>query len=414
MKSKLMLSLAILTMVTASTIWSDDAISTQIESLKTQLKLQSEQLQKLENQSHSVNRNNRTTIGGYGEMVYTAYRHNSSQNQADLKRFVIFLGHQFNDQLSFNSEVDWEHAITSADDSGATEIEMAYLTYQHSPKLAIKTGLFLMPFGFLNQSHEPPVFYGVKRNEVETRIIPTTWREGGIALSGNTNIGLNWEVGITTGFDLAKFDDNAKPLHASHQELQLAKANDLSYYGAANYKKSGLTAGSAIFMGNSLHSNADYKADDTLPNFAGLDGKIVLWDLHARYQKHGWDIQAIYAQGSIDDAREINTIIDAYNIANTQDRPSVPSEFYGWLVQGAYQVWHKGEMSLTPFVRIEQFNTQSKMPNGFMSDSENRDRVLTVGVSFKPHNEVVVKADYQKYEDNTANDRFNLGIGYMF
>lgn len=33
--------------------------------------------------------------------------------------------------------------------------------------------------GFIDEVHEPPTFYGVERPEVDSRIIPTTWRELG-------------------------------------------------------------------------------------------------------------------------------------------------------------------------------------------------------------------------------------------
>src|SRR4051812_42030683 len=51
-----------------------------------------------------------TTVGGYGEIAYNAYRKDSSRNEADLKRFVLFLGHRFSDRWSFNGEAEWEHA----------------------------------------------------------------------------------------------------------------------------------------------------------------------------------------------------------------------------------------------------------------------------------------------------------------
>jgi hypothetical protein len=54
------------------------------------------------------------------------------------------------------------------------------------------------------------------------------------------------------------------------------------------------------------------------------------------------------------------------------------------------------------------------MPAGFDSDPANKDRVFTSGLSFKPHPQVVFKGDYQRYRDNRINDRFNLGMGYMF
>ena len=90
-----------------------------------------------------------TTIGGYGEISYNGYLKDSSRNQADLKRFVLFFGHRFSDKLSFNSEVEVEHAIASAGDQGEVEIEQAYLDYAFNPALNLKAGLFLMPFGFL-------------------------------------------------------------------------------------------------------------------------------------------------------------------------------------------------------------------------------------------------------------------------
>ncbi len=104
--------------------------------------------------------------------------------------------------------------MTSADDVGETALEQAYLDYKLASGVNLKTGLFLMPFGFINQSHEPPVFYGVERNEVETRIIPSTWREGGVGLYGATDAGFAWDAGITTGFDVSKFDKPGKPLGA--------------------------------------------------------------------------------------------------------------------------------------------------------------------------------------------------------
>ena len=356
-----------------------------------------------------------TTIGGYGEMSYNRYRNDSSRNQADLKRFVLFFGHQFNDRLSFNSEVEWEHAVTSSGDRGEVEIEQAYLNYSFSQGVNLKAGLFLMPFGFINQSHEPPVFYGVERNFVETRIIPTTWREGGIGVYGSSEHGIAWDVGVTTGFKFSKFDDPSAPLRATHQELQLASARNLAYYGALNYRGvPGLTVGGALFSGNSGQGNATFKVDNTQPNFTGINGRVTLWDLHARWQQKGWDLQTVAAKGRIGDADKIDQTILSFNTANLTNRPFVPSEFYGWLGQVAYSVWQRGDMTLTPFVRYEKFNAQSKMPVGFMADPANADRVVTMGLSFKPHPQVVLKADYQKFRDNPTNDRFNLGLGYMF
>ena len=106
-----------------------------------------------------------------------------------------------------------------------------------------KGGLFLIPAGLLNTNHEPTAYYGVERNFVETAIIPSTWREAGVGLSSTYDNGLSWDLGLTTGFDLtkwdAKFADEPRtktPLASIHQEGQLAKSRDLSYHAAVNWR----------------------------------------------------------------------------------------------------------------------------------------------------------------------------------
>jgi hypothetical protein len=272
-----------------------------------------------------------------------------------------------------------------------------------------------MPFGFINRNHEPPVFYGVERNEVERRIIPSTWREGGVSVWGSTPFGLAYDVGVTTGFDFAKLDDASAPLLATHQELQLAHAGNLSAYGSLEYTAApGLLIGGAVFSGKTGHANADYRADPTGPNFAGIGGRVTLWDVHARLQRSGFDVEALYTRGSFANTAEIDQIILNYNTANGTTRPIVPSAFYGWLVQAAYSFGLGGNVTLSPFARYEIYNTQARLPLGLIADPANRDRVLTTGLSFKPLDQVVVKLDYQKYLDHSTNDRINLGLGYMF
>ena len=412
--NKLMTTIMAALFATSTVNASEADLKKQIDILRVQNEAIEQQLQKLINYTKNNESSAGAIVGGYGEISYNGYSNNSSRNQMDLKRFVLSINKTFNEKLSFNGEAEWEHAITSAGDKGEAGIEQAYLNYQVSQSLNLKVGLFLMPFGFLNESHEPPVFYGVERNDVETRIIPATWREGGISLAGTTDSNFDWSVGVVTGFDVAKFENQSKPLGTIHQELQLAKARDLSYFATLNYKVPGFIAGVDIFAGKSVQGDADFIADPTKPSFAGLSGLITLADVHTRYQQNGWDVQALLAKGTVGDADQIDQVIQAYNIANAKSLAFVPSEFYGWFVQTAYEFRLSHEATFAPFARYEAFNTQSKVPTGFTASAANTDRVTTAGVSYKPITQVVFKADYQNYNDNSASNRFNLGMGYMF
>ncbi len=128
-----------------------------------------------------------------------------------------------------------------------------------------------MPFGFLNENHEPTNFYGVQRNFVETLIIPSTWREGGFNLHGTHAGRLQpGTPGVTTGMNLSAWDfapeipavqqragddeqRRSVRWQASHQELALANARYLSQYLALGYYGvPGMTLGAAISTGKAV------------------------------------------------------------------------------------------------------------------------------------------------------------------
>ena len=351
---------------------------------------------------------NQTTLFGYGEMNYNRPRKDTGQTQADLRRAVLGIGHRFDEKTELAMELEFEHAVTSASDKGEVEVEQLTIDHHLSDKLTLRAGLFLVPVGLLNERHEPTTFYGVERNFVETAIIPSTWREGGVMLRGNTDDqALTWNVGVSTGFDLTKWNATSSegresPLRSIHQELQLAKAHDLSLLGAINYRGiPGLTLGGFIFTGKAAHRT---------PAFAAPDARVTLWDLHARWTPGAWDLSALYAKGAIS-----NT--EALNLTFVGNPTLVPKVFWGWYAQAAYKVWNQGDYSLAPFIRYERFNTAAKFADlgaGLTPEAAATEGVATVGANFKLNSNVVFKADYQKFKVDTGRDRFNLGLGYMF
>jgi hypothetical protein len=346
-----------------------------------------------------------TSIFGYGEFNYNRYRDPERTSKADLRRFVLGFGHRFSDELSFQSEVEIEHAIASAGDRGEVEMEQAYLNYRFSDAANVKGGLFLIPLGILNETHEPPTYYGVERNEVETRIIPTTWRELGFGLHGLLGQGFKYDAGITTGFNSGKLDDPSTGIRSGHQEGQLADAKDLSVYGALNYQAPGLLVGGGLFTGNTGQNGQANAA------LKGVAARLTLWDVHAKYSIAGFDLQALYAAGTLGDADKLNAV------TSTAATPfAAPKSLKGWYGQAAYHVYRRGDLDVAPFVRLERFEIrqQEDAALGLFQDPKNLERVQTVGVNFRIHPQVVLKTDVQHYKVDGTRNRFNIGLGYMF
>jgi hypothetical protein len=345
-----------------------------------------------------------TVLTSYGEINYNRPTSAGRDTQVDMRRFVLGYQHRFDERTKVVTELEVEHAVSSADDPGEVEVEQAYLERQLTPTYAARGGLFLMPVGLLNENHEPTAYYGVERNFVETAIIPSTWREGGLQLIGNYDNGLSAQAGITTGFDLNKWDaasteGKESPLGSIHQELALAKGHDLAAFGALNWRGiPGLLIGGSLFTGQATQGQGAEKS------------RVTLWDIHARWTPGRWDLSTLYTRGTIS-----NTA--AFNAPLIGNPTLIPASFDGFYVQGAYKLWTHGDYVLSPFARWEQFNTAKSYADlgaGLTPAVGRAERVVTVGANFQISQSIVLKADYQRFRENTLLNRFDLGLGWSF
>jgi len=369
-------------------------------------------------------------LWGYGEVYYTDPVNDRAQSTMDLARAVFGIGYRFDERTEFNSVYEVEHAVSSAGDVGEFEVEQFYVDRRLNDAVTVRAGLFLMPFGFLNEHHEPTNFYGVQRNFVETLVIPSTWREGGFNLHGDTPSGFSWNAGLTTGLNLSEWDfqpefppyqsalelgdTDTSPMRAGHQELQLADARRLSTYAALGYYgMPGVSLGAAISTGKAVAAG-------------GIgDPRVTLWEAHARWQPARFDLTALYAHGSISDTARVNAL-------NPGSPNPIPASFDGYYLQGAYHLWERGDYRLAPFARFERYNLGASfagtsgpdIPSGLVPLSaqpgdlglwpQNHDRVWTVGANFYIGPHLVLKGDYQWFEHNVDFKRFDLGLGLAF
>lgn len=345
-----------------------------------------------------------TVLSSYGEINYNRPRNAPSEARADLRRFVLGFQHRFDEKNKVVAELEVEHAVSSAEDAGEVALEQAYVEHQLTPTWGLRAGLFLVPLGLLNENHEPPAFYGVERNFVETRIIPTTWREGGVQMIGSFDNGLTLQAGVTTGFDLGKWDAGSSeglesPLGSVHQELSLARASDLSLFGALNWRGvPGLLVGGGLFSGGATQGQ--------MPT----SSRVTLWDVHARWTPDRWDLSALYSRGTISNTAALN--------APLVGNPTlIPASFDGGYLQAAYRLWQRGSYQLAPFVRWERFNTASSYADlgpGLTPPVRPDEQVLTLGANFQLTPGIVVKADLQRFREDRNADRFDLGLGWSF
>ena len=407
---KKLLGLAITVALASGNALAATSVEEKIEILQQEIEALKDQVAKSENgnkvsgiQSFA----DKTTVGGYGELHYNNFQGDvptgstRAKDDIDFHRFVLFFGHRFNDWISFKSELELEHSNT--ENNGQVELEQAYLDFNFSEKVNAKAGIFLMPVGFLNETHEPPTFYGVERNNIETRIIPTTWWEAGVSLYGEVAPGWKYQTGVTSNLSAEHFEKfSTKGVREARRNVSEAPAENVAFHGRLDYSGlPGLTVGASVVTGKTGQDNADLN---------GADARLTLWDVHARYNVDKLDLRALYARGHLNDASKINA---AFSGVENQ----VASGFYGWYAEAAYHVWKSGDHDLAPFVRYEKWDTQADLASNTVRQAGSENDIWTVGANYWPHPQVVLKADYQKFDkpDGDKGDkRLNLGLGYMF
>jgi hypothetical protein len=337
-----------------------------------------------------------TQIGGYGELHYNNLSADDSQydkKEMDFHRFVLYVNHEFNDRLRLFSEVELEHSVSGDDQNGEVELEQAYLQYDLDDQHYVDGGLFLVPVGILNETHEPNTFYGVERNAVENIIIPTTWREGGVAAGGRYGNGLAWDLATTSGLAIpanefnsdGSVNTNQYRIRNGRQNVSEATANDLAYTGRLKY--TGIN-------GLELAASYQYQADASQQSGDGLDaGQLVA--THAIYQRGLFTLRALYAGWHFQG--------DAVEAAGADTQK-------GWYVEPSLK-FRPGNYEIGVYARYEDVDAYQ---------GQNQFDEWQTGVNYWPINNVVLKFDYRDRSYDLTADRgrdfngFDLGMGYMF
>ncbi|HEY6192810.1 MAG TPA: hypothetical protein VI215_10865 [Bacteroidota bacterium] len=350
-----------------------------------------------------------TDIGGYGNALY---QHNSASQTAtaDLERVVLFVGHRFSPDISFFSELEVEDAkVTGGEEGGEVAFEQAYVKFSLDPMNYFKAGLFLPPLGILNEDHLPTSFNGNERTQVETYIIPSTWREIGVGFYGSINgTPLTYSAGLVTGLSGAAFE-NGSGIREGRFEGRLATANNGALTGSLQWNRGDLRAKVSGYYGGTVGVNSD--SASALQLNSGFFGTPVgLGEADLQYSVNGFTFRALGTFVSIPDAFALNR---AYG-NNTAE-----SE-YGAYLEVGYDLLSsrmKGAQ-LIGFVRYEKLDMNSKVPSNAVIDERLNQQHVIVGLNYLPVNSVALKADIRFFHTAASSESgttfVNAGIGWSF
>ena len=338
------------------------------------------------------------SIGGYGEITYNNLEGKSDPAEIDVQRLVILFAYKFDDRTSFVTEIEYEHVKE-------VYVEQAFINYVLADGVNLRGGLMLVPMGIINEYHEPTTFNGVERPSLDSKIVPTTWREMGIGVSGRINsASVRYQAYVMNGF--LSYGDSHKlrgsdGLRKGRQKGAESVGSDVNFAGRIEYYGlPKLKLGVSYYAGNTQTTAPEISNTQIGLSMIGLDYRYINGKLSSRGQ---------FISASLKDT-------EAYNLAGNKDLGSVMGGYY---IEGAYNLLPlDSRQKLDLFLRYENFNTHQKTAGDLIVNDAFHRNETTFGLSYHLASGAVFKADYQSkgtaVEGSDAIGQFNIGLGVFF
>ncbi|HYM01442.1 MAG TPA: hypothetical protein VET85_00770 [Stellaceae bacterium] len=393
-------------------------------------------------------------LGMYGELKFGAQQNPAAngqwQNGFDTARIVLLPTYQFTDNIIFNSEIEFEHAGSGFDNDdklhGTAEIEQAYVDFRVSPYFNIRSpGIDLIAFGYINQHHEPTLFYSVNRPELDNGLnnglIPTTWASPAAGFYGKIVDNLTYQYQLSSsledfgdafgartagntapagpyapGIDGINGLDFATPPRGSFAQLNNSIAHDLQLAYTPPFIP-GLAGSTSLYYSPNIEPRGAH-ADNGRP--LGASSLLMVGsEFRYRVPKTGFEFRGEFADMLFGNPRNLR--------ANNDSDPTnnVGRSMWGISGEAAYHLplgrALGGNWEAVPFYRYTYMDRQT---GGFAGSDANaptgagQEQFHTVGLALFPTPELVLKLNYQRVLDNEAggakSDSVLGAVGWFF
>ena len=382
-------------------------------------------------------------LEGYGEMLYSYFDYGPDQKSGpngsppdsraiiDITRLALELEVELLKNTELEAEVEFEHGGAGAalelefeefgefeqeiEKGGEVVVEELAVERTFSDAFRVRLGHFYVAVGHLSHRYHPADFFGTRRAEAETSIIPALWHETGVEVSGALR---NWryQLQLINGLDATGFSSQNWIVGGHQKRFETIQATNMAWVARLDYQ----------FAPHGVLGISGYRGDSAdnrpKPDMEGIDAHVSIVDVHGSLDWGRVRARGLYLYGHLQNA----ALVSARNrtLSNNLDvlRSPVAREAYAAFVEVGYDVlpWLAAPSPnrLDLFIRLDAYDSMAAVPDETFDNPRFARRVYTVGANYNMEETVVLKADYAMRRLGAA--RFNpentlsLGLGFQF
>ena len=382
-------------------------------------------------------------ITGYGELIYSHFDYGPDQKSSpagsppdsratiDVARLALELETRLLHGVELEVELEIEHGgtggaleieyeefgeyETEVEKGGEVILEELFIEREFSDAFNIRLGHFYVAVGLTTEQYHPTDFFGTRRPESETSVIPAIWHETGIEVNGRTDR-LSYRIQLVNGLDATGFSSQNWIVGGHQTRFEEVRASNLALAGRLDYRiADGLSFGVSGYRGDSADNRPK-------PDMKGVDANVSIFDVHAVLRVNRFRAQGMYLYGSLQNA----DIVSERNrsLSNNLDvlRTPVGSGAFASYVEAGCDILptltSRREDQLYVFLRFGSYDTMASVPEGFFDNPRFERRVYTLGLNYILDNAVVLKGDYSMRRLGAS--RFNgentasFAVGFQF
>lgn len=338
-------------------------------------------------------------VGGYADVMYNNLSRqnldNPSRNSFGQQRMVPFIYADITDHVKFATEIEIERGGSNAPQTndGSMQIEFAQIDYLVKEAINIRAGILLMPVGKFNLLHDSPLNDLVDRPMVSRIVIPSTWYESGAGFYGtlypSSQSKLDYEIYAVNGMSSQAGAITDRGVRDARGSVSCDRDDNKAVVGRVAFSpRLGIEVAGSGYHGAYKQAAGNVGA-----------GRISLFALDWTLQRGPFELIGESAWARISNN----------NATGATGNGIGPAGMQGYYIQGNYHFmpdflkkWAPSHFSnastFTAVVRWERVDTDTdnrtrNAPNTIGNRRE-LER-LTLGLNFRPIEDVVFKFDWQ-------------------